>query len=196
MDPRLEGFLRRPVYQRVITLVILMMLVVVGFYFLLYQGQLEQITALDQRLESVHSTLAEKQRIAANLPKFREEYERLQAQLDEALSELPDKKEIFKLLRNIGDLAKAQGLDVLEFRPEAEVAKGFYAEVPVSLKLRGSYHDIALFFDAVGRLPRIVNIDQLRMGQPSVVAGRTILNVDCRTTTFRFIDSPSGVKTQ
>lgn len=188
MDPRVESFMRRPVYQRVLALVVLMALVVVGFYFSIYQGQLEEISTLEQRLETVHSKLAENQRIAANLPIFRAEYERLQSKLDEALSELPDKKEIFKLLRNIGDLAKSQGLDVLQFTPAAEVVKGFYAEVPVNLKLRGSYHDVALFFDAVGRLPRIVNIEQLKMGQPQEVAGRTVLNVDCRTTTFRFVE--------
>jgi type IV pilus assembly protein PilO len=191
MDPRLEKFLRRPAYQRVLTLAFMMILVVAGFYFLFYESQLTQMSDLNRKLESANSTLSEKQRIAANLPKFRAEYERLLAQLNEALSELPDKKEIFNLLRNVGDLAKNQGLDVLEFKPVGEVAKGFYAEVPVGLKLKGSYHDIALFFDAVGRLPRIVNIDQLKMGQPAVVAGRTILSVECRTTTFRFIDSPS-----
>ncbi len=188
MDPRVEGFIRRPVYQRVLALFVLMSLVVVGFYFGLYQSQLEEMSSLQQRLATVNTKLAENQRIAANLPIFRAEYERLQAQLNEALSELPDKKEIYKLLRNIGDLAKNQGLEVLQFTPVAEVVKGFYAEVPVNLKLRGSYHDVALFFDAVGSLPRIVNIDRLKMGRPAVVDGRTVLNVDCRTTTFRFVD--------
>lgn len=147
MDPRVESFLRRPVYQRVMTLFVLLALVVCGFYFALYEGQLEQKLSLEKKLVTVSSKLAENQRIAANLPIFRAEYERLQAQLGEALSELPDKKEIFKLLRNIGDLARDQGLDVLQFTPVAEVAKGFYSEVPVNLKLRGSYHDVALFFD-------------------------------------------------
>lgn len=188
MDARVEGFMRRPAYQRIMFLVVLMVLVVVGFYFGIYQGQLDEMTALQQKLVTVNSKLAENQRIAANLPIFRAEYERLQAQLTEALSELPDKKEIYKLLRNIGDLARDQGLEVLQFTPVAEVAKDFYAEVPVNLKLRGSYHDVAQFFDAVGRLPRIVNIDNLKLGQPKVIAGRTTLGVACRTTTFRFIE--------
>ena len=188
MDSRVEGFIRRPLYQRVMVLFVLMALVVTGFYFSVYQGQMEEISSLHQRLITVNSKLAENRRIAANLPIFRAEYERLQAKLNDALSELPDKKEIFKLLRNVGDLARNQGLDVLQFTPAPEVVKGFYAEVPVNLQLRGSYHDVALFFDAVGRLPRIVNIDQLKLGQPTVVAGRTTLNVSCRTTTFRFVD--------
>lgn len=191
MDPRVESFLRRPLYQRLLALLVLMGLFVVGFYFLLYEAQLEQLDALDKELSTLNAKLAENQRIAANLPKFKAEYEKLQAQLDEALTELPDKKELPTLLRNIGTLASDQGLDVLSFKPGAEVNKGFYAEVPVDLSLRGSYHDLALFFDAVGKLPRIVNIDNLKIGQPKIEDDRTSLAVSCRATTFRFVDAPT-----
>lgn len=194
MDPRVESFLRRPVYQRILVLIALMGLVGAGFYYGLYQGQLEQKSSLERKLDTLNSKLAENQRIAANLPKFRAEYERLQSQLNEALSELPDKKEIPKLLRNLGKLARDQGLDVLQFKPASEINKGFYAEVPVNLKLRGPYHDVALFFDAVSRLPRIVNIDQVKMGQPKIVADRTTLSIGCRATTFRFVDTPENSK--
>lgn len=190
MDPRIESFFRRPVYQRVIVLVILMGLVVVGFYFGFYQGQQEQLLSIDRTLATLNSKLAENQRIASNLPKFKAEYERLQDQLNAALSELPDKREIPTLLRNIGKLASDQGLDVLQFKPAKESVKGFYAEVPVDLSLQGSYHDVALFFDAVGRLPRIVNIGELKMGQAKVENERTTLKVTCRATTFRFVDEP------
>lgn len=191
MDPRVDSFLRRPLYQRLLALVVLMGLIVVGFYFALYEGQLAEVEALDKNLTTLNAKLAENQRIAANLPRFKAEYERLQSQLDEALTELPDKKELPTLLRNIGTLAGDQGLDVLSFKPGAEVNKGFYAEVPVDLKLRGSYHDLALFFDAVGKLPRIVNIDNLKIGQPKIEDDRTSLGVSCRATTFRFVDAPT-----
>lgn len=192
MDPRVESFLRRPLYQRILVLASLMALVVVAFYFLFYEAQIQKKDQLAKRLQTVQSQLAENQRIAANLPRFRAEYEKLQEQLDDALSELPDSKEIPKLLRNIGELAREQGLDVLSFKPAAEVNKGFYAEVPVILNLRGSYHDVALFFDAVGRMPRIVNIDQLKMGQAKIIDDRTSLAVSFRATTFRFVETAQG----
>jgi type IV pilus assembly protein PilO len=188
MDPRVENFLKRPIYQRVLVLVLLLVLLVAGFYYGLYEGQLTEMQNLEKRLTTSEAKLAESRRIAANLPAFKAEYERLQAQLKDALSELPDKKEIPTLLRNIGKLASDQGLDVLTFTPAGEVDKGFYAEVPVDLKLNGSYHDVALFFDAVGNLPRIVNIGNLSMGQPKDNGGRTTLSISCRATTFRFID--------
>ena len=192
MDPRLEKILKLPVYQRVAILVAMMCLLVAGFYFLLYQGQLEEYAGQDKKLESVTAKLRENRRIAANLPVFKAEYEKLKTQLDLALTELPDKKEIPALLTSIGDLARQQGLDVLRFKPAQEVNRGFYAEVPVDLKLTGSYHDVAMFFDAVGSLPRIVNIGGLKMGGAKVVDDRTALSVDCRATTFRFIESADG----
>ncbi|NCP02325.1 MAG: type 4a pilus biogenesis protein PilO [Deltaproteobacteria bacterium] len=188
MDPRVENFMRRPVYQRVLVLVFLLVLLVFGFYYGLYEGQLIEMENLGKRLTTSEAKLAESRRIAANLPAFKAEYERLQAQLVDALSELPDSKEIPKLLRNIGKLAADQGLDVLNFTPAGEVNKGFYAEVPVDLKLSGAYHDVALFFDSVGNLPRIVNIGNLSMAQPKIEGGRTTLNISFRATTFRFID--------
>jgi len=192
MDPRIEKILKLPTYQRVLILVVIVCLLVAGFYFLLYQGQLEEYARQEEKLKKVTTKLVENRRIAANLPMFKAEYEKLKSQLDKALTELPVKKEIPSLLTNIGALARQQGLDVLRFKPSKEVVKGFYAEVPVELKLTGAYHDVAMFFDSVGNLPRIVNIDGLKMAGAKVVDDRTSLSIDCRATTFRFIESAEG----
>lgn len=192
MDPRVEKILKLPVYQRVLILLALMCLVVAGFYYLLYQGQLDEYAKQEKQLETVTAKLIENRRIAANLPMFKAEYEKLKLKLDKALTELPDKKEIPSLLTSIGDLAREQGLDVLLFKPSKEVNKGFYAEVPVELKLAGSYHDVAMFFDSVGNLPRIVNIGSLKMAGAKVVDDRTTLSIGCRATTFRFLESAAG----
>jgi len=189
MDPRVEKILSLPKYQRLLILVLLMGVLVAAFYFLLYEGMTSELASQEKKLASAEAKLAENRRIAANLPMFKAEHERLKSQLDKALTELPDKKEIPKLLTSIGDLARQQGLEVLRFKPAPEVPKGFYSEVPVDLKLTGSYHDVAMFFDSVGNLPRIVNIGGLKMGGARQVDDRTTLTVDCRATTFRFVDT-------
>ncbi|MDT8441836.1 MAG: type 4a pilus biogenesis protein PilO, partial [Desulfuromonadales bacterium] len=71
---------------------------------------------------------------------------------------------------------------------QGEVPKGFFAEVPSQLALEGSYHDIALFAQAVGELSRIVNISNLDLSGPKIVGDRAILKISCKVTTFRFID--------
>jgi type IV pilus assembly protein PilO len=194
MNPRVEKFLKLPAYQRGLALVVLLLLVVGGFVYSLYLPKHEEYQQVLQTAETLQAKLEQDRRIARDLPKFEAEYQRMQEQLSEALTQLPNEKEIPTLLTNIASLAKDQGLDVLRFKPGGEVAKGFYAEVPVELKLSGSFHQIALFFQEVGELPRIVNLGNLTMGGAKTADGQTNLTVDCLATTFRFIESPPAKK--
>ncbi len=193
MDARIEKIFKLPLYQRLLLLLVLLGLIGGGFYFLFYADQLDELARLEQEKEVLVRKLEENRRIANNLPKFKAEYEALQAQLEKALIELPNQKEIPTLLTNISTLAKEQGLEILSFKPMGEINKGFYAEVPVDLRLVGSYHDIALFFYEVGQLPRIVNISNLSMEKTSRGQDNA-LQVTCRATTFRFVENPPGNK--
>jgi type IV pilus assembly protein PilO len=188
MNPRIEKILKLPAYQRMLILVALLLIIVAGFIYLFYLPGQEEYSRLQGQRASLEAKLQQDQRIADNLPKFKAEYEKMQKQLEQALTELPNEKEIPSLLTSISSLAKDNGLEVLRFRPGGETKKGFYAEVPVALELAGSYHDIALFFQSVGDLPRIVNINNLSMGNPKTAGGQTVLSVDCLATTFRFLE--------
>jgi len=194
MNSRVEKILNLPSYQRALIVLLIMGLLVAGFYFLIFQGQMEEHDRLLSQRDSARITLQKNQKIANNLAVYRAEYEKMQVKLDEALGELPLKKEIPTLLTNIGDLAKEKGLEILRFKPTGETIKGFYAEVPVSLKLTGSYHQAAAFFDAVSRMERIVNIQDLTMGGAKDVKGKTTLRVDCKAITFRFVENPPPKK--
>lgn len=189
MNPRVEKILKLPAYQRGLILCVLLLLIVGGFVYSLYLPKHEEYRTLQETGATLQAKLEQDRRIAGDLPKFKAEYERMQQQLEQALTELPNEKEIPTLLTNIAALAKDQGLDVLRFKPRSETPKGFYAEVPVELRLVGSYHQIALFFQEVGNLSRIVNIGNLNLGGTKVTDGRTLLTVECLATTFRFIES-------
>ena len=188
MDPRIEKVFKLPLYQRVLLLCLLLAVIGAGFYFLLYAPKMEELANLRNQEQSLRVKLQESRRIANDLPRFKAEYERLQQELEKALVELPNKKEIPSLLTNISTLAKEQGLEILLFRPLAEVNKGFYAEVPVDMRLLGGYHDIAMFFYEVGQLSRIVNIGNLTIENAGKGEGKNLLRVDCRATTFRFVE--------
>ncbi len=189
MNPRIDKLLKLPVYQRALILGVLLVLVVGAFVYFLYMPKYEEYQKLLKTGNTLQTKLEQDQRIARDLPKFRAEYDRMNEQLEQALTQLPNDKEIPALLTSIASLAKDQGLDVLRFKPRSEVAKGFYADVPVELKLAGSFHQIALFFQAIGDLPRIVNVSNLTMGSAKMVGGQNTLSVDCLATTFRFIES-------
>jgi type IV pilus assembly protein PilO len=194
MNPRVEKLLKLPTYQRGLILCVILLLIIGGFVYFLYLPKHEEYSQLLETGASLQAKLEQDRRIARDLPKFEAEYERMKQQLDEALTQLPNEKEIPTLLTNIASLAKEQGLDVLRFKPSGEVSKGFYAEVPVELKLSGSFHQIALFFQSIGELPRIVNMGNLTMGGGRTINGRTELAVDCLATTFRFIESSAEKK--
>lgn len=156
-------------------------------WFLIYPNYDEYSALLDKHAK-VKEQLAKDQKIADDLPKFKAEYEKMKDMLDQALTELPNDREIPVLLTNIAALAKGNGLEVLQFKPGTETPRGFYADVPVTLRLQGSYHQVGKFFYDVGSLPRIVNLGNVSMGAMKMVDGLPELTVDCLATTFRFID--------
>lgn len=190
MNSQVEKVLNLPAYQRMLIVLMIMALLIAGFYYLIYQAQLDQHDSLITKRDAAQVKLQKNQKIANNLAVYRAEYEKMKLKLDEALGELPLQKEIPGLLISIGDLAKDKGLEILRFKPSAEVAKGFYAEVPVALKLKGSYHQAAAFFDAVSKMERIVNIQGLTLGGAKDVKGKTTLGIDCNAITFRFVEHP------
>ncbi len=195
MNPRIEKIIKLPAYQRVLILLALVACLIGAFIYVLYLPKMEELKELQEKNVKLQAKLQEDQRIAGNLAKFKAEYEKMQEQLGQALTELPDSKEIPALLTSIAAMAKDSGLDILRFKPGNEAPKGFYAEVPVELKLAGSFHEAAMFFDAVAGLSRIVNISNVSLSSPKVSSEKTMLSVDCLATTFRFLeDSKDNTK--
>ena len=189
MNPKLEKLLKLPLYQRVAILAVLVVLLVGAFTWVALLPEYEKIGEMDQELSRLEADLVQKQRIANNLPKFKAEFLKLEEQLKAALTQLPNKKEIPSLLTNLATIARDNGLDVVSFSPRGEVSKGFYAEVPGSVDLVGTYHQIAEFAQAVSKLSRIVNISDLELSSPKVEGDLAVLKIKCKVTTFRFVDN-------
>ncbi len=190
MDPRVEKILNMPLYQRVLLLLVLAAAIVGGYVYFLHLPAQEELQRLNKKNDRVLMKLQESRRIANNLPRFKAEYGRMQQRLKDALKELPNKSEIPSLLSSIAGLARDNGLEVKEFKPGRERVKDFYADVPVSLKLSGSYHELALFCQSVSNLDRIVNIKNLNMGKAKNVDGQTRLAITAEAVTYRFVDKP------
>ena len=171
-----------------------LLFVIFIFWQYFYSATLEEQTKLSEEKDSLETEITQEKRLAMNMPKIREEVKVLDVKLKFALQELPDRKEIPDLLSSISSLAKDAGLEVQLFRPKGEVTKDFYADVPVAVSVQGTYHQVATFFDEVGHLPRIVNIDQIVVKQPQVNSDAVDINTDCVATTFRYLDESERVK--
>ena len=155
----------------------------------------KSIAELEQRIQAgqreqkkLDADYAEKQAIANNLNEFRREKEVLEQRLREALAELPDDKRIDELLQLFQDRATKAGLDILTIEPQPQVSEGFYARIPIPMSVLGDYHEIATFLDAIGRLQRIVNVNNLTFEQPKDQAGRLVLTAKFLATTFMIVE--------
>lgn len=121
---------------------------------------------------------------AKNLMQFEAELAQVEAQFQEALKLLPNTREIPSLLRKITELGNDSRLVFRMFSPQRERAADFYVEIPVTIEVSGNYHDVAVFFDKVGRMERIVNILDVTM-RP-VQERSTTLTTTCNAVTYRF----------
>lgn len=188
MNQLLENILERPTIQKIGILVVTVILVSALYYSFVYSPRSDEIAKLADSVEIARNEKNSKQLKAANLVRLRRDIEQLEMQLKKAVAELPNQKEIAALLVNISAKAQQAGLDVLLFRPRAENFQEFYAEVPVDITVKGNFHNTVSFFDEVGRLNRLVNIDNIGFKNPTISGDRVILETTSVATAFRFLD--------
>jgi type IV pilus assembly protein PilO len=194
MSPVIEEFFERPLSHKLGALVVALFLLAYLFWQFLYKEPFNQLGDLADKIATLESQIVAEKKLSRELPKLRKEVENLDMKLSRVIKQLPDKKEIPELLSSVSGLAREAGLAVATFRPNPERINDFYAEVPVSVTVEGSYHEIATFFDEVGRMSRIVNIDQIALSAPKIGPERIELKADCAVTTFRFLEEGERIE--
>jgi type IV pilus assembly protein PilO len=187
-----DSIVRLPRLQKVGMLCGAVLLIFGLYWFLVYRDYSAKLDARQAVLTKKQQELNEQMVILADLPKFKKETADMKSKRQKALEQLPNEKDIDRLLEDISSLAIESGLEILLFKPEQEVKRNFYAEIPVELKLSGSYHDLALFYDKIANLPRIVNVSELLIEKPQEVDGRNILQASCTAKTYKFIEEKPG----
>jgi type IV pilus assembly protein PilO len=164
----------------------IILLPLIVFYFSYYQQKAKKIQNLNQQKASLTQQLQEVKRKASDLAKFEKEMKEAEDLFFKTAVLLPKEKEIPKLLKDISALGQTAGLDFLTFKPLADIPKDFYAEIPVTINVRGPYHNMGSFFDQVSKLERIVSVSNVKMSSPKKEDGEMLLNSDCKLVTYRF----------
>ncbi len=154
------------------------------FIYLIYLPKTGEITKIKSEKDRLDAQLRLARVSTKNLKKLDANLTTAQDDLKFALRLLPSTSEIPKLLKNITKLGNDSDLEFLLFSPEKQVSKEFYVEIPVSMEVRGSYHNVATFFDKVGKLDRIVNVVNVNM--TPLKAYSTHLKTTCKAVTYRF----------
>ena len=160
--------------------------------WLLFWPKFGTIDALEQQLASVEQELAKAKKNARELNDWRNKMKKKESQYKSVMRALPEKEELPSLLAGISQAGKDAGLEFVLFQPKSEIPKGFYAEIPVEISVNGGYHQIAVFFDKVANLPRIVNLRRIKMSPASQKESR--LSLACQAVTYKFIESAPAPK--
>lgn len=194
MNQIFEQIFDKPPGQKIVILAVGVILLVAGYYSAIYGPRDAEIVKLKENVEATRSDKMVKQQKVTNLPKLQGELKELEARLKEAIEQLPNKKEVAELLRAISTKAQESGLQILLFRPRAENFQDFYAEVPVDITVKGNFQNAVGFFDDVGRLHRLINIDNIGFKNPTIVGDQVTVETTSVATAFRFLDEAERKK--
>jgi type IV pilus assembly protein PilO len=190
----LNQILERPNWQKIAILSTVVILLIAAYYSVVHEPRSTEIAKLTENIGIASNDKKIKQQKAANKPKLQTELKQLEIRLKEAIEQLPNKKEVAELLRSISTKAQESGLQILIFRPRAEKYQEFYAEIPVDITVKGSFQNAVDFFDDVGRLNRLINIDNIGFKNPTIAGDRVTVETTSVATAFRFLDEPERKK--
>ena len=158
LEPMFEKIGRLSKLQRILICLCTFLLLIGGFFYLFYMPKFTETDKLNAQQRKLESELKTAKMNARQLTRYKQEMKEAEDDFKMAMNALPEKKEIPSLLENVSLSGQDSGLEFLLWKPNSDKVIDFYAEIPVSIEVNGGYHNLALFFDKVSRMSRIVNI--------------------------------------
>lgn len=188
LDPNDPG--RWPFAVRIGSVVLLFVIAAsAGYYFAVWKSQRPLLLEERGKETELWNTLEAKARKAANLQAYKDQLAEMEKSFGAMLRQLPNKTEVPNLLVDISQTGLAAGLEEKLFQPQGENRKDFYAELPISIRLTGGYHEMGNFAAGIAALPRIVTLHDVEIAPASReigLAGDLVLNVTAKT--YRYLD--------
>ena len=173
-----------PALPKLGALFILLLLFVFAGYWFDWQNQLDDLTRDRTKEQDLRTSFLDKKKQAVNLDAYRKQLAEIEESFGEMLKQLPNKSEMEALLTDINQAGLGRGLQFELFRPApAETRSEFYAELPITIKLAGNYHDIGAFASDISQLSRIVTLNDI-----GLTTTKTGLTLDAVAKTFRYLD--------
>lgn len=191
MDKYLDRIVKAPPALKFGGLAALVVAMTVANFFLGIKPLEEQSESLRADQRKLDLELAEKSEIAQNLNERRREMDVLEQKLAEALTELPENKDVEELLAQLNDIGKKAGLEIARVEPSGETVGGgeFFARIPIKMSVSGNYHEIAMFLQEVANMRRIVNVNNIQLTGARMKNEKVVLSSNFLATTFRFVQT-------
>ncbi len=165
-----------------------------GFIYYFEMPMRDDISQRENQLTSLKGDIEKGQATARKLPEFKAQVGELEGRLSNLRAILPEEKDAEDLLRRLQTVAVQSNITIKNFKPEATVTKQLHAEWPITLQLDGTYHNLALFFDRVGKFTRIVNITNVNIKGKDKPSPSSTISASCTATTFVLLDKPAAPK--
>lgn len=167
----------------------------VGVFYTYYEKDARvEMATRQQQLDLLRADIAKGRDTAAKLTEFRAQVGELEGRLDSLRAVLPEEKDAADLLRRLQTVAAQSNLTIKSFRPQAVVTKQLHAEWPIALELDGTYHNLAIFFDRIGKFTRIINISDVAIKGKNPPAPNSTITASCVATTYVLLDKPATPK--
>jgi len=182
LDPKNIG--SWPALPKLAVLLLFLIAIVIASYFLDWQAQLEAIDGARRKELALRDSFLDKKRQAIDLDAYRRQLEDIEKSFGTLLKQLPGKSEMEALLTDINQAGLGRGLQFELFRPAAsENMSEFYAELPINIRVTGSYHDMGAFASDISKLSRIVLLNDVAVTQGKDGA----LSMDAVAKTYRYL---------
>jgi len=182
LDPKDPG--QWPVAPRIALMLVVFVLLLAAAWWFDWREQIEQLEVKQQDEAKLKNEYLEKKKQAVNLDEHRKQLAEIDRSFGALLKQLPNKSEMESLLVDINQAGLGQGLQFELFRPGAEAVKDFYAEMPITIKVSGGYHDLGAFAGDVAKMPRIVLLGEIALA----VEKDNRMIMDGIATTYRYLD--------
>ena len=183
LDPKRIG--SWPALPKLGVLLLALIAVIFGSYFLDWQGQLEAIDGAKKKEITLRDTFLDKKKQAIDLDAYRKQLDDIEKAFGTLLKQLPSKSEMEALLTDINQAGLGRGLQFELFKPAAsETVSEFYAELPINIRITGSYHDMGAFASDISKLSRIVLLNDVALSPAKDGA----LAMDAVAKTYRYLD--------
>lgn len=189
-----ESYLRWPTAKKSLVWIGVGLLIGAVAFFVFLQPQIDALSSLERQSAQLADEVVQKKAIAANITAVEQAVNEMNKLLKEALTRLPSDAEIPSLMKQISNLARDADLTSMLFRPQPHKPVGFYAEIPLLMKEQGGFRELAMFFDKVGRLPRIVTIESINVNTMDYDnEDQPRLQAEFTATTFKYLPPEARV---
>lgn len=197
LDPKDPGMW--PLIPRILILLAAFITLLLAAWTLGWRVQLEDLDNKEQEEAKLKEEWLNKKKQAVNLDEYKKQLAEMDRSFGELLKQLPNKSEMESLLVDINQAGLGRGLQFELFKPGTETMQGFYAELPITIKLTGSYHDLGAFAGDVAKMPRIVTLNDIEVAETpreardkGAAAGGLFMSTTAKT--FRYLDDEEIAK--